>query len=256
MILLVFSFLAGIVTILSPCVLPLLPVLFAGSSGARLRPWGIIVGFIASFTIFTLSFSLLRELIGLSPDMRSWIAGSIIGAFGLVLLVPVLKQKFVVLSTTFSINTGGRAIQRQKVGGTGSGGFFSGMLLGAGLGLVWTPCAGPIMAGVLTATLNANIDHGVVLIVFLYSLGTSIPMVAIIIGGRSLFNRLPFLKSKGELIQRVFGGLMVLTAIAILTGADRMVQVWALETFPSWGEGLRGFEANEEVGAALEERGW
>jgi len=88
-ILIAFAFLAGVVTILSPCILPILPIVLSGSvTGGKRRPWGIVTGFVLSFTFFTLFLSAIVRATGVSPDILRTLSVVVIGAFGLSLLIP------------------------------------------------------------------------------------------------------------------------------------------------------------------------
>ena len=92
MILIAFGFLAGLVTVASPCILPLLPIVLTGSVGeGRLRPLGVITGFVLSFTVFTLTFSLLVQATGISPNILRWFAVGLLGVLGLTMLIPKLQ---------------------------------------------------------------------------------------------------------------------------------------------------------------------
>ena len=149
-----FAFLAGIVTVLSPCILPVLPVVLSGSvGGGKSRPWGIITGFIVSFTVFTLTLSALVQTLGLDPDVLRWVAAGLILVFGLVLVVPVLKDKFMAWTTAL-VSRSTAPVRPGKP----AGGYWSGLVLGLGLGVVWTPCVGPIMASVITLALSQSVD--------------------------------------------------------------------------------------------------
>ena len=242
-----FSFLAGVVTILSPCILPLLPLLLAGVGGeGKARPWGIVMGFVLSFSVFTLTLSALVDALQVSPDVLRWVAGALILVFGLVMVLPVLKNAFLAWAA--------RLMPQPKAGvpGRPAGGFVPGFGLGVTLGLVWTPCAGPIMASVITlaATQQLNWQSGVITLA--YSLGTSVPMVLFLLGGRGLMNRLSTLKKNSARIQQVFGLLMILTAVGIYAGWDRTVQTALLEAFPGYGKGLTSLEENPAVLERLE----
>ncbi len=251
-----FAFVAGIVTILSPCILPLLPVVLSGSvGGGKTRPIGIITGFVVSFSAFTLALSSVVGRLGLSADVLRWAAAACILAFAAVLIVPALKTRFVLLSS--------RLVSRQKVaaGAPGSGGhpapprqYAAGLLLGVSLGLVWSPCVGPIMASVITLALSQSVDLGSVAITLAYSLGTAVPLFLIMLGGRGLLSRVPFLSRHTEAIQRSFGVLMLVTGIALVAGWDRQLQTRLLAVFPRYGSGLTAIERRERVQTELDAR--
>ncbi len=248
-----FAFLAGIVTILSPCILPVLPVVLGSSAGGgKARPWGVVTGFIASFTVFTLTLSALVQALHFDPDLLRWIAAGLITLFGLVLVIPFLKDGFMRAATAIS---GRFALQASpQFGKKTPSGFFSGLLLGASLGLVWTPCVGPIMASVVSLALSQTVDAGSIFITLAYSAGTAVPLFLILQGGRSLLNRFPFFTRHSGAIQRIFGVLMLVTGIAILAGWDRGVETWLLKTFPNYGAGLTAIENQKVVREQLERR--
>jgi len=125
-------------------------------------------------------------------------------------------------------------------------GFWGGLLIGFSVGLLWTPCVGPILASVISLAITGTVTFDSFLITFAYSLGTAIPMFLIMIGGRGVLNR-PWLLSNLSYIQKVFGVLMILTAIGIFFNVDRKFQTFVLESFPQYGTGLTQFEDNELI---------
>jgi len=248
--LLAFAFLAGIVTVLSPCILPVLPVVLSGSvGGGKSRPWGIIAGFIASFTVFTLTLSAITRALGIPADFMRYVAAATVLLFGLVMVVPLLKEGFSGIASSLAARFG-----KQAAPGAPKKGFLSGFTLGISLGLVWTPCVGPIMASVISLSLSGETDAGSALITLAYSAGTAVPLFLIMKGGRGLLNRFSFLSANADKVQKVFGGLMVFTAVALFTGADRSFQTWLLDVFPSYGSGLTAIEERDSVRKALESR--
>jgi cytochrome c biogenesis protein CcdA/thiol-disulfide isomerase/thioredoxin len=247
--LLLFAFLAGIVTILSPCILPLLPIVLSGTTGGgKARPWGIITGFVVSFTAFTLALTALVSLLGISADILRWIAGAFVIAFGLIMIIPPLKNLFTRLASRAV--SGGVGPQE----GPAKTGYWSGLALGVSLGLVWTPCVGPIMASVIALALTTTVDLGSVLITLFYSLGTAVPLFIIMQGGRTLLKKVPFLSRNSERIQRVFGVLMIFTGLAVVIGWDRQFQTMILNAFPGYGTGLTSIENQAFISNAITSR--
>jgi cytochrome c biogenesis protein CcdA len=121
-------------------------------------------------------------------------------------------------------------------------GFGGGLVIGAGLGLAWSPCVGPIMASVITLALNQQVDAAAVAVTLAFSLGTALPMAAIMLGGRQLTRRLGWFQANAGRIQQVLGGLLVLTGLAIFLGWDRQIQILLLTWFPHWELALTGWE--------------
>jgi len=222
------AFLAGVITILSPCVLPLLPMILAtATQEGKARPIGVIVGFVLAFTAATLALSALVRLLGVPPDINRTLSAVVLAALGLVLVIPRLQLQFERLAGGLA----GRAPASQSTG------FGGGIVVGLGLGLAWSPCVGPIMASVITLALNQSVGFGAIAVTLAFSLGTALPMAAVLLGGRQLVRRLGWVQHHAATIQRIFGVVLLLTALAIWLGWDRSAQILLLEWFPGW-EGL------------------
>lgn len=225
--LLIFSFLAGIATVLSPCILPVLPaILSASASGGKGRPLGVIIGLIMSFVFFTLALTTLVQSFGLSANFLRYLAIGIIGFFGLVLFIPRLSEKFAML--TESIGNFGSGLQGKVRGRTG---FVSGLVIGAALGLVWTPCAGPILAAITTLVATQKVTLEIFLLTLFYSLGAAFPLFFIAYGGQKALN-IPTLAKYSERIRQFFGALMILTAFALAFNLDVVFQQSILDYIP------------------------
>ena len=234
-----FSFLAGVVTILSPCILPVLPIVLSCSiGGGKRRPFGVVIGFVLSFTLFTLFLTTIVRAIGIPLDILRNISIFIILVFGISFLLPkfqlLLERLFTKLSS-LTPNTSGKS------------GFSGGLLIGISIGLLWTPCVGPILGSVISLALTGTVTGVALLITLSYSAGTAIPMLAIVYGGRSLLNRVPWLLRNTAKIQKIFGVVMILTAIAIYFNIDRNFQAYILDKFPNYGVGLTKLEDNNQV---------
>lgn len=227
--LILFAILAGIATVLSPCILPVLPaILSASASGGRGRPFGVILGLITSFVFFTLALTTLVQSFGLSAILLRYIAIAVIGFFGLVLLIPTLGEKFAMLSNslaTFGANFQARARSNRS-------GFGSGILIGLALGLVWTPCAGPILAAITTLVATQKVTTEIIFLTIAYSVGAALPLLFIAYGGQRALS-FPSVAKHTETIRKVFGALMILTALALSLNWDVAFQQIVLDYFPS-----------------------
>lgn len=232
---LLFAFVAGVVTILSPCVLPLLPVILASTTlEGRSRPVGLIVGFAVFFSGITLLLSLLVRELSISPEIHRTSAAVIFVLMGILLAVPALKSRF---ELALSRLTG-----RFAGSGTKSSGFAGGLLTGAGLGLAWTPCVGPIMASVITLALNQQTTALSALTALSFSLGTAVPMGLAVVFGHRLYSRIGFLKRNSARIQQWMGVFILLVGLAIWSGFDRSIQIALFKAFPGWESTLTGWE--------------
>jgi cytochrome c biogenesis protein CcdA/thiol-disulfide isomerase/thioredoxin len=247
LLLIAFAFIAGIVTILSPCILPVLPFILSGSTSEdRARPWGVVLGFVASFTFFTLFLTTLVKLTGVSADVLRYSSITILFLFGLSLIVPQVQ---LLLEKAFTMVAG-------RVPNTASStGLFGGILVGFSLGLLWTPCVGPILASVISLALTGSVTGGAVLITLSYALGTAIPMLVIMKGGQAILQRNQWLLRNTANIQKGFGILMMITALAIFNNFDRKFQTYILDIFPQYGVGLTAFEDSEIIKKELDSIG-
>jgi len=237
-----FAFLAGVVTILSPCILPILPIILSSTIGGKetgkARPTGVVVGFILSFTFFTLFLSTIVKISGISSDVLRTVSVFVIAGLGISLLIPRFQQIIEELFSKLS-----RLLSRGNV----RPGFGPGLLIGLSLGLLWTPCVGPILASVISLAISGTVTLDAFIITFAYSLGTAIPMFLIMIGGQTMLRKIPWLLENTVRIQRGFGILMIATAIGIFFNADRALQTYILTSFPQYGVGLSKFEDNKSV---------
>lgn len=222
MLLLLIAFVGGLLTVASPCVLPVLPVLLSGTVGGRARPGGIVAGFVASFVVLTLFLSALVGALNLSPDALRWGAVALLFVFGLTLAVPELQRRFE--------RWAARAVP-QRTGGGGDG-FWGGVLVGLTLGLVWTPCVGPILASVTTLALSGSVTAFAAAVTLAYALGVSVPMLLIMRGGRALLGRVPALMNNLSGLQRGFGVVLALFAVGMAFGLDRAAQTFIVEHVP------------------------
>lgn len=218
LLLLGFSFLAGIFTALSPCILPILPaILAAGVAKGRLRPLGMILGLVCSFSFFTLALTWLVHSTGLSPNILRYAAITLIFLFGLMMIFPRLSDWFA--KTAAPIANLGQALQETQ----SRSGFWGGMVFGLALGLLWTPCAGPILAAITTLVATQSINSTAVMMTLSYSLGAAIPMFLFAYGSSKLIQTSRFLSRHSEHIRQFFGMLMILFALLLTFNWDMLL---------------------------------
>lgn len=238
--LILFAFLAGFVTILSPCILPILPIVLSGSlSGGKSRPYGVVTGFIGSFTFFTLFLSAIVRSTGIPADFMRNIAIILVFFFGIFLVIPQAQLIFEKLVSKLS--------SLQKTNTNTDNGFWGGIVVGLSLGLVWAPCVGPILASIITLSITSQVSLGAVLITLSYATGTAIPMLIVTKFGRKIFEKIPWLLSHTTQIQQMFGVLMIFTAVGLFLNVDIKFQQYILEKFPNYGVGLTQFEDRPEI---------
>ena len=203
---------AGVLTTAAPCILPMLPILLGVSlvNPSRLRPILIVAGFVTVFCATTLLFSAFTRLLGLSHETLRQIAVVMIALFGLSMIWPALFS-----SLMQRLN---QAIPTENIGnGNGHLGAF---FLGGSLGLIWAPCAGPVLASilVLVATSPSLAQSGGMLLA--YTVGAAVPMLLIAYGGQFAAQKVRMLAKHGRTLQRGTGICVVLVSVAIFLKYD------------------------------------
>jgi cytochrome c biogenesis protein CcdA/thiol-disulfide isomerase/thioredoxin len=235
LVLLGIAFVAGIVTAISPCVLPVLPIVFAGSaSGEQRRPYAIVAGLVVSFTAFTLAATALLTALGLPEDLLRNIAIGVVLVLGLSLLVPSLAP---LLERPFA------ALGRHRPGDAGGG-----FLLGVSLGLLFTPCAGPVIAAVSTVAATERFTVGAVLVTISYALDAGAVLLGVAVAARRGF-ALPALRSRARVVRPVLGGVLVGVALLMVFGLDLRLQTQV----PGYTRALQALEESDAAEGELDE---
>jgi cytochrome c biogenesis protein CcdA/thiol-disulfide isomerase/thioredoxin len=206
LVLLAIGFVAGLVTALSPCVLPVLPIVLAGGATGR-RPLAIVAGIVLSFTVFTLFAAWLLDLAGLPEDVLRNLAIALLFLVALSLLVPRFGE---LLARPLQFLT------RRRAGDSGGG-----FVLGASLGLVFVPCAGPVLAAVSVIAARRDVGLDGVLLTLAYASGAAVPMLAVAFAGRRAAQAF---RSRAVAMRRGAGVLVGVAALAIAVGVDRELQ--------------------------------
>lgn len=208
------AFIEGLALILSPCILPILPLILSGSiEGGKKRPIGITVGFIFSFAAFTLFSRALVQLSGIDISIVRNISFILLTLFGLMMLSTALTEKFNLMTARFA-NIGSHTFQENQTG------FVSGFLFGCLVGLIWTPCAGPILAAVIVQTVLQQTTLTSFFTVLAFAIGAGIPMLLIALFGRAIVANLGFLKRHAVLLRRILG-VIILASVVYMVYGDR-----------------------------------
>ena len=207
---------AGALTVLSPCILPILPALLSASAPGegRHRPLWIVLGLALGFSLFGAVFTVFGTFLGLSNAALRYVAMAVLLFFGLSLLWPRLWDAFGMRISAMS----------QKIPGIGGDpsrrGRLAAIAIGCSLGMVWAPCAGPILGIILTFAAVQGAFGRSLLLLAAYSLGASVPMLVIGYGGRGLYRRVAALGRWGELSHKVMGAVTVASVIALFFNLD------------------------------------
>jgi cytochrome c biogenesis protein CcdA/thiol-disulfide isomerase/thioredoxin len=208
LVLIAIGLVSGFVTAVSPCVLPVLPILFAGgAAGSRRRPIAIIGGLVLSFSAFTLGGVWLLGKLGLPKDLLRDAAIVLLFVVAAILVFPRFGQ--IVERPLYRLS-------RRPAGDLGGG-----FVLGLSLGLVFVPCASPVLAAITVVGATNEVGWNAVVLTAAYSLGAAGPMLAIAYGGNATMKRL---RPHAQNLRRALGVVVALTALAIAFNLDRHAQ--------------------------------
>lgn len=229
MFLLAAALLAGVLTTLAPCVLPLLPVIVGGSVGgtSRTRPYWIALGLGVSVIAFTLLLKATTAALQVPPQVWPWISGGLLIVLGLFTAFP---SAWNAIATRLRLSDQAHHRLSQAHGTEGRWGA---ILTGAALGPVFSSCS-PLYGYVVVTVLPATPTWGMALLLS-YTVGLTGTLLAVSLAGRSLISRLGWAAGDGW-FRRVLGLVFVAVGIAVLTGLDKFVQTWLLQyvNLPVW----------------------
>ena len=240
------AFLSGLFTILAPCIWPLLPIVLADvtQSKSKRRPLGITAGVAVSYAFFTLAISALESTLGLNPNVLRKFAVVVLLVIGVLMIIPALSRRMEASISRLSGRFGGMGKnQRSDFGG----GFITGVVLG----IVWTPCSGPILASVAVLAGSNKVSIQTVIVTLFYVAGLSIPLFGFAVGGQRLLAKSRFMSKHTGRIQIISGFVMIVTAIAIYTNYDKTLEAKLLSVAPSYTNALTSIERTSSVTKAL-----
>jgi cytochrome c-type biogenesis protein len=224
------SLVAGVLSTLSPCVLPLIPILASSALASHpLGPWGLGAGLAISFTLVGVLLASAGASLGIDQEVLRNIGAAILILLGVTLMFSVVHQRFIVL--TSGLGNAGQALAGRISGNSLAGQFALGLLLG----IIWTPCVGPTLGAAITLASQGESLGYVTIVMLVFGLGAAIPLVAIGLLSRSVLGKVRGrLAMAGDIGKKVLGGLLLLLGLMILTGLDKQLESVALDHFPDW----------------------
>ncbi len=230
---LVLALLAGVVTIAAPCTLPVLPILLGASVGhtSKVRPAMIALGFVMSFSAVALLLSAITRIFDFDPNVLRTGAAVLLLGFGLLMIWPTPFEWLTVRigGLTNSSSTDSTASRQGNIGG---------FVLGTTLGLVWTPCAGPVLGSILTIVATTKDSAWTSLLLVVYAIGAAIPMLAIAYGGQAVTTRVRSIARISPRLQQGFGVIVIAFAIASYFQYDTLIVAWLTGFYPNGQIGL------------------
>jgi cytochrome c biogenesis protein CcdA/thiol-disulfide isomerase/thioredoxin len=214
------GFIEGFALIISPCILPILPIILSGSlTGSKKRPIGIVIGFASMFAIFTLFSRKLTQNLGIDSNMIRHISYGILFLLGVIMLSTYLTEKFGLITQRLTA-TGSKI----SVINNPQGGMWSGILFGTLVAIIWTPCAGPILAAIIVQTVIQKTNLLSFLTLIAFGLGAIVPMAMIAIAGRSMMVKFTFFK-KHTIFFRELLGVIIILSVAYMIIIEKGISV-------------------------------
>ncbi|HEY9206121.1 MAG TPA: cytochrome c biogenesis protein CcdA [Candidatus Methanoperedens sp.] len=229
-------FIAGMATVITPCVLPILPAVLSGSVGSRLRPLAIVTGMSITFTLMGLLISAVASFSFFTAYLRNFSIFFIIG-MGAVLFDDDVNQGYVKISSSIVNSARERFSFLGKLSsGVPGEGLLGGLFLGMSLGILWIPCVGPILGSVFTFVAESSANSGGLLqgaiLLLVYSLGVSIPMLIIAYSGKSISGRVKWFVKRGHFFKKLSGLILILVGLMMLFDIDKYIKTVLLPYFP------------------------
>ncbi|MFM9913614.1 MAG: cytochrome c biogenesis CcdA family protein [Methylophilaceae bacterium] len=222
--------LAGVLSTLSPCVLPLIPILLASALAAhRFGAIALAGGLALSFTLVGVAVAAAGSAVGLDQDALRVTGSVLLIIFGLVLLLPVLQEKFA--QATSRLSSSGQTM----LAGITLEGLHGQFLLGLLLGLVWSPCVGPTLGAAITLASQGENLFKITGVMAVFGLGAAVPLVILGLISRPLMMRFRGkLMETGKRGKQILGLVLLLLGSAVLFGWDKLFEIWVLKLAPQW----------------------
>jgi cytochrome c biogenesis protein CcdA len=225
-----FGLLAGLLSTLSPCVLPIIPILLGSATNAHPRaPLALAGGLAISYAVIGTTLAWAGSALDIDASLFRNVGAVILGLLGLVLISGSLQLRFA--SATSGIgDAGNKLISRLRIDG-----LWGQFAIGLVLGVVWSPCVGPTLgAAVVLASQGSHLPQ-VALLMGIFGLGAAFPVVAL-----AYVSRGAMMKIRGKLMRAgktgkmLLGAIMIALAAMILSGADKPVETWLVDHSPAW----------------------
>ena len=224
------SFIAGVLSILSPCVLPLVPIIVGTALNThRFGPYALALGLAISFTVIGVFLATLGDALGIDQELFREVAAWLLMLFGVVLLSGRLQAGFA--NITSGLGGSGQQLL-DKVSTDSLLGQFG---LGLVLGIIWSPCVGPILGATVTLASQGQQLGQVVIVMAIFGLGAGLPLILLgMLSRQVMMNIRGKLFAAGKLGKQVLGGVMLLIGIMILTGLDKQLESFLVAISPDW----------------------
>ena len=225
-----FAFLAGVLSTLSPCVLPLIPIIIgAAANQHRFGPFALAGGLAVSFAVIGTGLASIGSSIGLAQDSFRLFAAVVMGIIGIVLISNRLQERFAVAMSGVS-GAGNSLLSKVTIDG-----LLGQFLIGILLGLVWTPCVGPTLGAAITLASQGRDLGKIVFVMAIFGLGAGLPLALLGMLSRGAMMKVKGkLGNAGKLGKQLLGGFLILISLLVMTGQDKTLESFLLKHSPDW----------------------
>lgn len=225
-----FAFLAGVLSTLSPCVLPLIPIIIgAAANQHRFGPLALAGGLAASFAVIGTGLASIGSSIGLAQDGFRLFAAVVMGVIGIVLISNRLQERFAVAMSGMS-GAGNSLLSKVTIDG-----LLGQFLIGILLGLVWTPCVGPTLGAAITLASQGRDLGKIVFVMAIFGLGAGLPLALLGMLSRGAMMKVKGkLGNAGKLGKQLLGGFLIVISLLVMTGQDKALESFLLKHSPDW----------------------
>ena len=225
-----WAYVAGVLTLINPCVLPLLPIVIAAAfQNSRLGPLALAAGLTLSFAVLGVSVTAFGHLLSIDADAVNRAAAVVMVAFGVVLLVPQAQAALATLAAPLASRANSRIDAHERAGFAGQ--FGVGILLGA----VWSPCVGPTLGGAIGLAASGEGLVQATFTMLMFGVGVSTVLVALAYGSRQAVSaRRQKLAAWMPWAKPLMGTILLVVGIAVLFHIDRAIEGWLLDRMPVW----------------------
>lgn len=225
-----WAFVAGLLTLINPCVLPLLPIVIASAlQSSRLGPIALAAGLVLSFTVIGVSVTAFGHLIGIDTEMINRIAAVMMIVFGILLLIPQSQKIFAAITSPLA-NSANRKLDNVE----GSG-LFGQFIVGTLLGAVWSPCIGPTLGGAISLAAAGEGLAQAAFTMLSFGLGVAVMLVGLAYGSREVLA-----KRRGRLMKAMpwtrtlLGICLIVIGVVLYMHWHRVIESWLLDVLPAW----------------------
>ena len=230
----IFAFSAGVLSILSPCILPLLPILIGSGiqAGGFRSVIGLPLGMGLSFTIIGISLAFIGNFLGLSSSNLNYISSILLILFGLILLINSWQRGWIILTQKISTLFSEKA---NNISLISSSSFIGQFVIGTLLGIAWTPCIGPTIGAAITlASKGQNLSHSFI-VMMLFAVGATLPVVLMtFLSKKTVLRYKSSLQSSGKYGKTILGVLLIIWGTGLLFGLDKLLSIKLIQVMPKW----------------------